>query len=52
MVQGLTLGVNANVMHYDKNLKYFSFGQGGYSKPTKSSTGIDPDHMVFTSSEI
>ena len=33
IVQGLTLGVNANVMHYDKNLKYFSFGQGGYFSP-------------------
>lgn len=33
IVQGLTLGVNANAMHYDKNLKYFSFGQGGYFSP-------------------
>jgi cellulose synthase operon protein C len=33
VVQGLTVGVNANVMHYDKNLKYFSFGQGGYFSP-------------------
>ena len=33
MVQGLTLGVNANAMHYDRNLKYFSFGQGGYVSP-------------------
>ncbi|HEY2468671.1 MAG TPA: cellulose synthase subunit BcsC-related outer membrane protein [Terracidiphilus sp.] len=33
IVQGLTVGANANVMHYDKNLKYFSFGQGGYFSP-------------------
>jgi tetratricopeptide (TPR) repeat protein len=33
MVQGLTLGVNANAMHYNRNLKYFSFGQGGYFSP-------------------
>lgn len=33
MVQGLTVGVNAAGMHYQKNLKYFSFGQGGYFSP-------------------
>ncbi len=33
MVQGLTLGLNAGAMHYDRNLKYFSFGQGGYFSP-------------------
>lgn len=33
ILQGLTVGVNANAMHYDKNLKYFSFGQGGYFSP-------------------
>lgn len=33
IVQGLTIGVNANGMHYDRNLKYFSFGQGGYFSP-------------------
>lgn len=33
VVQGLTVGANANYMHYDKNLKYFSFGQGGYFSP-------------------
>lgn len=33
IVQGLTVGVNANAMHYDKNLKFFSFGQGGYFSP-------------------
>ena len=33
IVQGLTVGVNASAMHYDRNLKYFSFGQGGYFSP-------------------
>ncbi|HKR28761.1 MAG TPA: cellulose synthase subunit BcsC-related outer membrane protein, partial [Acidobacteriaceae bacterium] len=33
VVQGLTVGANASAMHYDRNLKYFSFGQGGYFSP-------------------
>jgi hypothetical protein len=33
MVQGLTLGVNVTGMHYDRNLNYFSLGQGGYFSP-------------------
>ena len=33
MVPGLTLGVNVNGMHYGKDLKFFSFGQGGYFSP-------------------
>lgn len=33
VVQGLTVGLNASGMHYDRNLKYFSFGQGGYFSP-------------------
>jgi tetratricopeptide (TPR) repeat protein len=33
IMSGLTVGANANIMHYDKNLKYFSFGQGGYFSP-------------------
>jgi tetratricopeptide (TPR) repeat protein len=33
VVQGLTLGANATGMHYDKNLTFFSFGQGGYFSP-------------------
>ena len=33
VVQGLTLGVNATGMHYDRNLNFFSFGQGGYFSP-------------------
>ena len=32
-VQGLTLGVNVTGMHYDRNLNFFSFGQGGYFSP-------------------
>jgi hypothetical protein len=32
-VQGLTLGVGATAMHYDRNLNFFSFGQGGYFSP-------------------
>ncbi|MEX3975754.1 cellulose synthase subunit BcsC-related outer membrane protein [Paraburkholderia caribensis] len=31
--QTLTVGVNATLMHYDKNLSYFTFGQGGYFSP-------------------
>ncbi len=31
IVQGFTVGANANAMHYDENLRYFSFGQGGTS---------------------
>jgi hypothetical protein len=33
VIPGLTLGANGNAMHYDKNLKFFSFGQGGYFSP-------------------
>ncbi|HLJ78516.1 MAG TPA: cellulose synthase subunit BcsC-related outer membrane protein [Acidobacteriaceae bacterium] len=33
MIQGLAVGGNASAMHYDRNLKYFSFGQGGYFSP-------------------
>jgi tetratricopeptide (TPR) repeat protein len=33
VVQGLTLGVNTTAMHYDRNLNFFSFGQGGYFSP-------------------
>ena len=33
IVKGLTLGVNAGGMHYDKNLRFFSLGQGGYFSP-------------------
>ena len=42
MVQGLTLGVNAGAMHYDQNLKYFSFGQGGYFSPQQYYLGSIP----------
>lgn len=33
MFQGFTLGFNGGAMHYDRNLSYFSFGQGGYFSP-------------------
>jgi tetratricopeptide (TPR) repeat protein len=33
IVKGLTLGINASGMHYDKNLRFFSLGQGGYFSP-------------------
>lgn len=33
VIQGFTVGGNASAMHYDRNLKYFSFGQGGYFSP-------------------
>jgi tetratricopeptide (TPR) repeat protein len=29
----LTIGMNLTGMHYDKNLRYFTFGQGGYFSP-------------------
>ncbi len=29
----LTVGMNLTGMHYDKNLRYFTFGQGGYFSP-------------------
>jgi tetratricopeptide (TPR) repeat protein len=29
----LTAGVNMTGMHYDKNLQYFTYGQGGYFSP-------------------
>ena len=31
----LTLGVNFTAMHYDKNLRYFTLGQGGYFSPQR-----------------
>ncbi|MGA8438430.1 MAG: cellulose synthase subunit BcsC-related outer membrane protein [Candidatus Sulfotelmatobacter sp.] len=33
VVKGLTMGVNFSGMHYDKNLQFFSLGQGGYFSP-------------------
>ena len=29
----LTVGINLSAMHYDKNLRYFTLGQGGYFSP-------------------
>ncbi|AQH01282.1 cellulose synthase [Burkholderia sp. KK1] len=31
--QTLTIGANTTLMHYDKNLSYFTYGQGGYFSP-------------------
>jgi tetratricopeptide (TPR) repeat protein len=31
----LTIGMNLSGMHYDKNLRYFTFGQGGYFSPQR-----------------
>ena len=31
--QTLTIGVNTTLMHYNKNLSYFTYGQGGYFSP-------------------
>jgi cellulose synthase operon protein C len=31
--QTLTVGVNTTLMHYNKNLSYFTYGQGGYFSP-------------------
>lgn len=31
----LTAGMNIGLMHYDKNLSYFTFGQGGYFSPQR-----------------
>jgi len=31
----LTLGMNLDLLHYDKNLSYFTFGQGGYFSPQR-----------------
>ncbi|EIF33522.1 Tfp pilus assembly protein PilF [Burkholderia sp. Ch1-1] len=31
--QTLTVGVNTTLMRYDKNLSYFTYGQGGYFSP-------------------
>jgi hypothetical protein len=42
VVPGLTVGVNATGMHYDKNLSFFSFGQGGYFSPQQYYLGSIP----------
>jgi hypothetical protein len=33
VAKGLSVGLSANAMHYDKNLSFFSLGQGGYFSP-------------------
>ncbi len=35
VVKGLSVGLNVNGMHYDKNLSFFSLGQGGYFSPQR-----------------
>jgi len=35
VVKGLSLGLSLTGMHYDKNLSFFSLGQGGYFSPQK-----------------
>jgi tetratricopeptide (TPR) repeat protein len=42
VMQNLTVGANAGAMHYDKNLKFFSFGQGGYFSPQQYYLGSVP----------
>jgi len=33
VAKGLSVGLSGNVMHYEKNLSFFSLGQGGYFSP-------------------
>src|SRR5207245_2406 len=33
VLKGLSVGLSVNGMHYDKNLSFFSLGQGGYFSP-------------------
>ena len=35
VAKGLSVGLGATGMHYDKNLSYFSLGQGGYFSPQR-----------------
>ncbi|HEX6804117.1 MAG TPA: cellulose synthase subunit BcsC-related outer membrane protein [Terriglobales bacterium] len=35
VAKGLSVGLSASAMHYDKNLSFFSLGQGGYFSPQK-----------------
>jgi hypothetical protein len=39
---GLTVGVNATGMHYERNLNFYSLGQGGYFSPQKFLVGSVP----------
>jgi hypothetical protein len=39
---GLSLGVSATGIHYDKNLNFFSLGQGGYFSPQQYLLGSIP----------
>jgi hypothetical protein len=42
ITKGLMLGVNVSGMHYDKNLQFFSLGQGGYFSPQKYAVASVP----------
>jgi cellulose synthase operon protein C len=39
---GLSVGVNATAMHYDRNLNFFSIGHGGYFSPQRYLLGSIP----------
>jgi tetratricopeptide (TPR) repeat protein len=42
VAKGLSIGVNGSGMHYDKNLSFFSLGQGGYFSPQGYGLGSIP----------
>src|SRR5438445_9135678 len=42
VVKGLSVGLNVNGMHYDKNLSFFSLGQGGYFSPQQYGVAAIP----------
>lgn len=42
VVKGLMLGMSVGGMHYDKNLRFFSLGQGGYFSPQEYGTASIP----------
>jgi len=42
VAKGLSVGLSASGMHYDKNLSFFSLGQGGYFSPQQYLVGSIP----------
>ena len=38
----LTAGINIDLLHYDKNLGYYTFGQGGYFSPQRYRSVVFP----------
>ena len=42
VAKGLSVGVSVSGMHYDKNLSFFSLGQGGYFSPQQYGLGAIP----------